>query len=103
MVRHYYGASCFRRRALALSAAAKIGTPIPISALAVRTSTEPRAIDATMSEVVPRRNSNATIAIDQNVRPRATDGVARQLNKKPVVVSAKNTRCANAVMFVNRS
>ena len=53
---------------------------------------EPRAIDATISKVVPRRKRHATIAVVQNARSRATDGIAREFNRKPVVVSGGANR-----------
>ena len=83
--------------------ATKIGIPEIIIAVAVKTSIEPRAIDATMSALVPKRNNSATMVIAQNVLPRLSDAVPRQFHKNPVVVSAKNTRYANVVMLVNRS
>jgi hypothetical protein len=53
---------------------------------------EPRAIDATIGKVVFRRKRHATIAVVQNARSRATDGIAREFNRKPVVVSGGANR-----------
>lgn len=82
---------------------AKIGIPEASSATAISTSGEPRATDAAMRVPVPRRNSVATIVVDQNALPLATEGVVRWTHSRPIVVSAKNTRYPKVVKLVSRS